>query len=277
MGCRIARGLLAHGADVTVYTRRPDPTAKMAQLGAQVAQTPKSAATEADVIFSIVTDDEASRQVWLNPETGALFGMKAGSLAVECSTLSPKWVAELAQNMMKNGMELMDLPIVGSRPQAETGELVWMAGGSTAAFAIVSEILQPITVAMHHVGPVGHGCRLKLAINALLGIQVAAIAEILGFLEKTGLDQQNSAAIMGTMPVVSPFAKLTSELMIAGRHAPLFPVELAAKDLRYMIEAAQDAGAAVPTVSSTMQTFDQAIEASYGPENISAVTKLYQD
>ena len=83
----------------------------------------------------MVTNDDASRQVWLDPADGALRGMKSGAIAIDSSTLTPAWVRELASVMSKVGVMLLDATVSGSTPQAERAELVFLVGGDARAIA----------------------------------------------------------------------------------------------------------------------------------------------
>ena len=186
MGSRMAKRLLGRGDQVRVWNRSPGPAEALAREGAAIAATPRAAAQDADVVVSMVSNDGAARAVWLDDETGALGGMKAGALAMESSTVTPDWIAELGRAAALRGVDLVDAPVSGSRPQAEGGQLVFIMGGEAAAVARAKEIAAPMGAAFPHVGGSGCGARMKLAVNLLLGVQVACLAEILGGLAKTG-------------------------------------------------------------------------------------------
>jgi 3-hydroxyisobutyrate dehydrogenase len=276
MGSRMARRLIDHPGGIIVYNRSIDKTSELVDLGAEVAASPRAAAAAADLIVSVLTDDDAAREVWLKPETGAIHGMSSGKLAFECSTVTPSWIAELAAEIHDCGSELMDLPIAGSRPQAEQGQLVLLAGGSGQAYdAAVTALVPTVAMKIHHLGPLGQGCRFKLANNALLGIQVAALAEVMGYLGKAGFDLQHAVNVLADGPLMSPFAKLTANAIIAGNHAPVFPLDLVVKDFCYAKTAATEIGAEMPMMSAGQRVFEQAVSAGLGAENISAIGRIY--
>lgn len=274
MGSRMAARLLAAGHEVTVWNRSPGPGAELAASGARVAATPRDAASGAEAVLAMLRDDDASRAVWTDAETGALAGMRAGALAIECSTLTVGWARELAALAAARGVRFLDAPLAGSRPQAEAGALIFMAGGDAADLAVAEPVLRAMGGAVHHAGRHGTGAVAKLAVNALFGIQVAALAEILGFVRASGADPARVAEILGATPVASPAAKGAAAAMLAGAFAPLFPVALVEKDFGYVLAAAGDGGRA-PLAAATRAILREAVARGLGGENLPAVTKLY--
>lgn len=275
MGTRVAARLLSAGHDVVVWNRDIDRALELEVHGASVAQTPEGATTGADFVLSMVRDDEASRQVWLDPSSGALRGIAPGSVAIESSTLTPGWVAALSNAVADRSAAFLDAPMVGSRPQAEAGALVYLVGGDSAMVDRARPILGCAGAAVHHAGAVGHGMAMKLAVNALFGIQVAALGELLGFLGRLGVDQGRALELLGGLAVASPALKGAAALIAAGEHAPLFPIDLAEKDLRYAVETAHALGAPVPATVAACHVFASATSAGFGDQNITAVTRMY--
>jgi 3-hydroxyisobutyrate dehydrogenase-like beta-hydroxyacid dehydrogenase len=275
MGERMARRLMAAGHVVTVYNRTPERARQLVQAGAKGAATPREAAMESRVVLSMVRDDEASRQVWLDSRDGALAALAPDGLAIEASTLTPAWVEELSRSVEMRGTHFLEAPVVGSRPQAEAGQLIVLAGGSPAAFEAARPLLEPLAAAIHHAGPVGHGAVLKLAVNTLFAVQVAALGEVLGMVRKAGIDEQRAVEILGGMPVTSPAMRAVSSLMASKTYDPLFPIGLVEKDLGYAVEAARRADADVPTTEAVRAVYRQALEAGFGGDNIAGVAQLF--
>lgn len=275
MGARMAAHLLRADFPVVVYNRTPEHAAPLEALGAERADTPHAAAAHADLVISMVTDDDASRSLWLDEETGALHGLRAGSIAIESSTLTPAWVRELAQHIDQRGAAFLDAPVVGSRPQAEAGSLVYLVGGSHDVFERVQPVLAAMGGAFHHLGPIGAGTTMKLAVNAYLGIQVAALGEVLDFARKGGLAYERAAEVLTGLAVMSPALKGVAGQMVTHNFAPLFPVDLIEKDLRYAAAAAEENNALAPTIRAVQAVFAQAVEAGYGADNMSGVARLF--
>jgi 3-hydroxyisobutyrate dehydrogenase len=238
MGSRMASNLLAGGHDVVAWNRSPDARERLAALGTRPADTPRAAASGADFIISMVTDDDASRSVWLDQEAGAVAGLAPGAIAIESSTVTPEWVETLAAAVVARGARFLDCPVAGSLPQAEARQLL-------------------------------------VAINALLGIQIAAMAETLGYLEKAGLPTAGVLPLLAATPVVSPAAVATAKLIEAQDFAPRFPVDLVAKDFRYAVESGGRIGAELPMTAAARALFERLSGMGFGGENISAVARLY--
>ena len=274
MGSRMAKRLLGRGDAVRVWNRSPGPAEALAGEGATVAAKPRAAAQDADVVISMVSNDGAARAVWL--DAGALDGMKAGALAIESSTVTPDWIAELGRAAASRGIDLVDAPVSGSRPQAEGGQLVFIMGGEAAAVARAKEVAAPMGAAFPHVGALGHGARMKLAVNLLLGVQVACLAEILGGLAKDGFDERQVAELIAGSAVASPASANYARLMAERRETVMFPVDLMAKDLGYAVELAAARGVSAPMAEAALAAFRAASAAGHGGENVSSLRKIYE-
>lgn len=274
MGSRMATRLLQAGHQVTVWNRSPAASEALAKLGVQIAPTPRAAAQSAEFVFAMVRDDKASRQIWLDAESGALGGMRQGSVAIESSTLSHRWVVELGQALQAAGMQFLEAPVSGSRPQAEAGQLIYFVGGDAAVVKLAEPLLATMGSAIHAVGPVGTAAMTKLTTNALLGIQVTAMAELVNILQHSGVDAaQVLQAVAGTV-VCSPFAKRAADSMLAGDFTPQFPVELVEKDFNYVLGSAASAASA-PTLAAAHQVFADAVTQGLGNEHLTSVVKLF--
>ncbi len=270
MGARMAARLLAGGHALTVWNRSPAATVPLAQAGARIAATPADAARGAAVVFSMVTDDAAARDTWLGPD-GALGGMGAGAIGIECSTVTPGWVRELATALAGRGAALLDAPVAGSRPQAEAGQLVFMVGGDAAVLDTARPAFEPLAARITHVGAVGQGAVLKLAVNALFAAQLSSLAELLGYLEGAGFARAEAAELLGGFPIVAPPLAGAARMMAARSTAPLFTIDLLAKDLGYLL----DSGAELPGAAANQALFARAQAAGLGQHNISGLAAIF--
>ncbi len=275
MGSQMAARLLAAGHEVSVHNRTPERGPALEAQGARRASTPREAVAGAEVVIAMLRDDAASRDVWLDPETGALGGLDEGALAIESSTLTPAWVRDLAPAGAAAGGRFLEAPVAGSRPQAEAGQLIYFLGGEAEIVDAARPVLEALGGALHHVGPAGHAAVLKLAVNALFGIQAAAVAEILGLFRKAGLDAEAALAVLAETPVASPAAKGVAGLMLAGNFAPMFPIDLVEKDFGYVAEAAGAAGAEMPTAAAVRKVYAHAKAQGFGGDNIAGVVQLF--
>jgi 3-hydroxyisobutyrate dehydrogenase len=275
MGSRMAVNLLAAGHNLTVWNRSASAFERVTSLGARRAATPREAAIGADFVVSMVTDDNASRSVWLDPDAGAALGLERGATAIESSTVSPNWVKELAATVRTRSASFLDCPVAGSLAQAEARQLVVMAGGEISDFDAAKPLLEAMAGQAKYIGGVGQGIAMKLAVNALLGVQIAATAEALGYLEKTGLQKAHVLSILSGMTIMSPAAVGAAKLIEARDFAPRFPIKLVAKDFRYAIESGEHVGAALPMTVAAKSLFDRLAVMGFGDENFSAIARLY--
>lgn len=272
MGSRMARACAVAGHAVCVWNRSADRLAGLDLSGMERADSPRAAAAGADFVIAMVRDDAAARRVWLDPVDGALAGMGADALAIECSTLGLATVRALGARFAQAGHGLIDAPVVGSRPQADAGQLIFLAGGDAEAVARATTFLSAMGSAVHHAGPQGSGMALKLAVNALFGIQVCAMAEIDTLLRRNGLDPALALPVLAATPVCSPAAAIAAKAMQGDAFPPLFPVELVAKDFACALQATDRA----PLIAAAAAVFDQALAAGLGHDNLTGVVRLYR-
>jgi 3-hydroxyisobutyrate dehydrogenase len=272
MGAGMGNRLLAAGYPLAVWNRSPDRAAPLVDGGATLASTPRDAAANADVVIAMVADDEASRTVWLG-EAGALASVKPGMVAIDSSTLSPAWVAELATIVREHGCEFLDAPVTGSRPQAAAGELTFLVGGDVATLERVRDVLRAMSRAIVHVGPVGSGALLKLINNFVCGVQVAAIAEAVALMEKSGLVIDRALPVLQNGAPGSPLVKGVSQRMVDHDATFNFSLALMRKDLGYAMAVGDRFGVPLETAATAHRAFQRAIDQGLGGHDLSAAVE----
>jgi 3-hydroxyisobutyrate dehydrogenase len=273
MGSGMARRLLGAGFPLAVYNRDRAKSAALAAEGAHAAGTPGEAAARADVVVSMVADDKASRAVWLGDE-GALAGANRGSVLVESSTLTVGWVEELAREAAARGLELLDAPVTGSKPQAASGELTFLVGGKAEALETARPALAAMSKAILHVGPTGRGALLKLVNNFMCGVQAAALGEAVALIEGSGLDRDKALQVLTTGAPGSPLVKTLAGRMTARDYAPPnFVLRLMAKDLGYAFAEGRRHGLSLATVAAALQVLERALADGHADEDFSALVE----
>ncbi|MEL6448327.1 MAG: NAD(P)-dependent oxidoreductase [Pseudomonadota bacterium] len=272
MGRRMAARLIEAGHELTVWNRT---SGNVELAGARWADTPAAAVRSAELVFSMVRDDDASREVWLGDQ-GALAALPAEAVALECSTLSLPFVDELGQAFRDAERELLDAPVAGSRPQAEAGALIFFVGGSTDAFEQADSALAAMAGAVHHAGPNGAGALVKLMVNALFGAQLAAVAELIGFADRAGHDAARAIEILASTPVTSPAAAGSAQAMLAGQFAPAFPIDLVAKDFGLVSASGDTVDAKLPLAAACRVIYEQAAREGYADDNITGIVQRYR-
>jgi 3-hydroxyisobutyrate dehydrogenase len=269
MGFGMAARLVAAGFPVTAYNRSAAPGEALRKLGGHIAASAADAAAEAHIVISMISDDAASRSVWIG-ERGALAAMRRGAVAVESSTISPVWARELASLTAERGCALLDAPVTGSRVQAAYGELLFLVGGDAAPLEAVRPVLQPMSRGIMHLGPNGSGALMKLINNFVCGVQVASLAEAMKWIEKSGLPADAVSVLVNGAPG-SPLVKTVADRMTRHAYETFFRVDLMAKDLRYAIEEARRAGMALVTADAALARFGEAVEKGLGAKDLAAV------
>jgi 3-hydroxyisobutyrate dehydrogenase len=272
MGSGMAQNLLKAGYPLIVYNRNRARATPLATAGAQIAATPRAAAQEADIIISMVSDDAASRAVWMD-EDGAFAGVPLGALVIESSTLSVGWVNQWAAEARARKCEPIDAPVTGSKPQAAAGELRFLVGGEEHALERALPVLKAMGSAIIHVGPTGSGALLKLINNFLCAVQAVSLAEAMTLIERSGLDRGTALEVLLNGAPGSPMLKVVTSRINAGDFEPNFLMRLMAKDLTYARHEGALRGVALDTAGAALQTFERAIGEGYGERDLSAVVE----
>ena len=270
MGSGMANRLLSAGFPLAVFNRNPQKAAPFAAAGAKAAASPREAAAGAEVILSMLADDNAARAVWLG-ENGALAAAAPGTVLLESSTVTVGWIGELAAAAAARGCELLDAPVTGSKTHAAVGELCFLVGGSGVTLEKARPVLAAMSRAIVHLGPTGSGALLKLINNFLCGVQAASLAEALALIERSGLDRGKALEILTSGAPGSPLIKTLSARMTGPDYTPNFPLRLMAKDLAYASQEGRRHSLDLTTVATALEVFKKAIAAGHGDEDMSAV------
>jgi 3-hydroxyisobutyrate dehydrogenase len=272
MGSGMAGRLLASDFPVTVYNRNAAKAAPFAKSGAHVAASPRAAAQSSEVIISMVADDQASRAIWLG-EHGALNGAAPGSILIESSTLTVPLIQELAAMAATKGCNFLDAPVTGTKPHAESGELLFLVGGSASALAGAQPVLSVLGRDVVHLGRNGSGAAMKLINNFMAAVQAASFAEALSLITAGGLDREKAVSILTDGVPGSPMIKRVAARLSSADFTPNFFLRLMAKDLTYAVSEGGRHKLDLQTAAAALRVFQDAIDQGYGDEDLSAVLK----
>jgi 3-hydroxyisobutyrate dehydrogenase-like beta-hydroxyacid dehydrogenase len=273
MGGRIATRLLAAGYPVRGTNRTAAKGTAVVDHGLIWCSTPRAVAEAADVVFSMVTDDDALEAVTGGPD-GILAGLGAGSIYVDMSTVSPAKSRELAERVRAVGAELLDAPVSGSLPAAEDGTLTIMVGGSEAAFAQVEAILQVLGSSVTRIGENGQALLMKLAVNISLAEQMLAFSEGVLLAEQGGIDRALAVKILTNSAVGSPMLKTRGPFVLELPERALFGVDLMRKDLHLALDAAESLGVPVPAAAVVKQLFTAATAMGYRDRGMAVIYEV---
>jgi 3-hydroxyisobutyrate dehydrogenase len=271
MGAAMAARWMAQGFPVTVWNRNAARAEPLVAKGAKLAATPREAAAAADVVVAMVTDDDASRGVWLGSD-GAVAGLQRGAIAIEASTVSPGWIRKLAVDVAKTGAGFLDAPVGGAPPAVTAGTLTIFAGGEAATLAAARPVLAAISARIEHVGGTGSGATWKLVNYMMAAAQLAGLAEVLTLSEKIGIPRAKAADLIRNSVTASPAVLGKIGRMVEDHFdAPDAALSIVAKDERYAIDLAREVGMRpeiLPTVSSI---FERALDEGLGDLDVTAI------
>ncbi|MEO8437663.1 MAG: NAD(P)-dependent oxidoreductase [Chloroflexota bacterium] len=266
MGGAMAERLAAQGVAVVVYNRSPDRATKLAgRIGASVADTPAEAASTADVVISMVADDAAVRTLFDGPD-GVAAGIRAGAVAVDCSTVLPDTIRAVADAVRARDAGILDAPVSGSVSSTLAGELTIMAGGDEADLERARPVLDRIARRIFHVGPLGTGAAMKLAVNTLIFGLNGAVAEGLLLAERNGIARALAYDVFAASAAGAPFVGYKRAAFVEPDATPVaFSLELAAKDLGLIRQLAETSGTPMPQSATNLEVI-RAAEGSVGED-----------
>jgi 3-hydroxyisobutyrate dehydrogenase len=248
MGHGMAGRYLDAGFSVAVWNRSKAKAEDLIARGARWAASPADAADGADAVVTMVADDEASRAVWLGKD-GAAATMKAGSLAIECSTVSHQHALDTARELRGRGLTYIDCPVTGLPQAAASGKLTLLVGAEPADLDSAKPYLAPIGDVIRHFGAVGTGTVFKLINNLMGAVQIASLAEGVAMAEQAGLDMNLVAEALATGAVASPQVIRHSKRMVARDFSGAsFTSALRYKDAVYAVKLAESLLADTPLV-----------------------------
>ncbi len=274
MGSGMAGRLVAAGHTVSVWNRTAERAAPLVAAGAIAASSPAEAARDADLVISMVSDDEASARAW-QAEDGALKTAPAGALAIECSTLSHGHVATLAADASEKGLAYIDCPVNGPPSAAATGDLILLVGAEADDLDRARPYLKQLATSILHFGPVGTGTAFKLINNLLGAVHVSSLAEAIALANHIGLDKEVFIAATESGPCASPHVKRLVRPMVEGRLSDQFglSIGLREKDSRYCLAMAGQNHRAMPVGEKAYAWYDEAAK-TLGAEDDSALVQL---
>ena len=272
MGAAIAGRLLGLGRAVTVWNRTPAKAQALVAAGATVADSPAALVLGCDIVISMLTDAAAIEAAYAGAG-GALEAAGPGKLFIDMSTVRPEVEAALGERLRARGAALVDCPVGGSVGPAREGKLFGFVGGAEADVARARPVLEQVCRRVEHVGPVGAGARMKLAINLPLLVYWQALAEALSLAAPLGIAPERMIDILSDTSGGPNMLKARGPVIAATLHgketAPVtVSVETMRKDLAEMVDEARALGRALPLTARTLECFDDAIRDGWGARDV---------
>lgn len=266
MGVGMAARLIGAGHQLSVYNRTPAKVEPLIGLGATYASTPRVAAQNAEVVFAMLSDDEASKSAWLGEQGVLSAQLDKNAVVVECSTLSYQWVMNLAGRVHQHQLDYLDCPVTGLPDEAAKGGLTLFLGADKRIITRVKPLLDVLSFNQIHFGNVGSATAYKLLVNLMGSIQIAAVAEGLLLAEKAGLDLDTVVRALASGAAASPQVVRNSRLMVAGEFDKniSFNGDLRLKDTRYGVAFAKQMQVNTPLGEAAQNSFQKSVDAGFG-------------
>jgi 3-hydroxyisobutyrate dehydrogenase-like beta-hydroxyacid dehydrogenase len=275
MGANMARNLNDKGYKVSsVYDLNQEISTSLAtEIGAQPAQTLADVTANSDIVLTVVTNDAAMEAIFFN-EGDNLFVESAGTLFINCATLSPEVHVKLEDAAAQVGAQALEGCMASSITQAREGTLYLMIGGNENVFNSVKDLLDDLSINLRFVGAAGKAAQVKALVNMVMNINTAGLAEGLGIADALGLDLNMICEIFSQTGANSRVLETDSEDMLGRDHECYFSAEHAAKDSGIAISVAEGAGIDVPLARATLSQYQKMVDAGLGELDKSGVAEL---
>jgi 3-hydroxyisobutyrate dehydrogenase-like beta-hydroxyacid dehydrogenase len=272
MGAAMVGSLRRAGFQAAVWNRTPSKAEAVArETGARVHPTAADAVSGADVVLSSLADDEAVRHAYVGAD-GAAGGLNPGAVVLEMSTIAPRTVREVLPAVEERGASLLDAPVSGSVAFAEKGELTVMVGGDPAALDRARPVLEALSKRILHVGDLGAGATMKLAVNALVHAINVAVSEALVLAERSGVERSVAYEVFASGAGAAPFVLYKRAAFEHPEETPVaFSLDLVAKDLDLILSLAEEVGAPMDQAVMNTSVVRAAVQAGLGSRDLSAI------
>jgi 3-hydroxyisobutyrate dehydrogenase len=276
MGSRMAANLAAAGVELTVWNRTESKAEEFCERhGAKLASTPADAASDSDVVITMVVDGAQVEEVLLG-EVGAAATARSGSLFIDCSTIGRALTRAIGERLAERGIAMVDAPVTGSSPRAEDGTLTIMAGGTEQDFERARPLLEAMGEVIVHCGALGDGQMVKLINNAVAATNAAVLGEALLVGAGSGVDLDALVEVMGAGSGASTMLSLKAGPMREHDYTTLFKLEHMLKDVRLCLEEGQSAGTPFTFAASTREILTAAMGRGLGDADFAALIEVLE-
>jgi 3-hydroxyisobutyrate dehydrogenase-like beta-hydroxyacid dehydrogenase len=249
MGGGVARRLLEAGHEVTGHNRTRSKAEPLIAVGMRFADTPRAAAEQSDVVFSMVTNTRALAAVSEGPD-GILAGLGPGKVYVDMSTVSPAASRALAERVAERDAVMLDAPVSGSVITLEQGKLSVVVGGDEAAFERVLPILRDIGPTVTRVGGNGQAVLMKIATNLSLAVQMLAFSEGVLLAEKGGISREDAVQVLTNSAIASPMVKYRGPFVLEMPDEAWFDCNMMQKDMVLALDLGRELDVPLPSTAT---------------------------
>jgi 3-hydroxyisobutyrate dehydrogenase/2-hydroxy-3-oxopropionate reductase len=271
MGAAMVGRLRSAGHRVLVYNRTRE---RAEATGAEVAGTPAEAAAGSGLVVVSLSDDAAVEAAYGGAD-GLVAGLRPGTVVLETSTVAPDTVRALAPLVRDRSAALLDAPVSGSVPAVVSGGLTFLVGGEADALARARPVLDALGKRVFHLGDVGAGAVMKLAVNSVLHGLNQALAEALVLAERAGVPRSAAYEVFASSAVAAPYVGYKQQSFLEPEAAPVaFRLALVDKDMALIEQLARATGARMEQLTANRAVVREALSAGLGDADLSAVAEL---
>lgn len=270
MGSRMATNLLKNNHAITVWNRGAEPRKALAEAGAVSPDTLAEAVADADIIFSMLSNPEAVRELFLE-DGGGLDQMKKDALWVDSSTVNPSFSREAHKVAESKGIRFIDAPVAGTKPHAENAQLSFFVGGTAENIEPIKPYLDAMGAKSIPFGKVGQGSAFKMLVNIMLAQSMLVFSEAVLLGEALNIDREFLLNVIPGLPVIAPFTKMKVDMIRSGEYDTQFPLELVHKDIHLAAVSAYEAGRPLFLANLSKDIYAQALKAGMGRQDFAAV------
>lgn len=273
MGSRMAKNLLKHQVDLTVFNRSAAPMEALKNTGAKIASSCKEAVQGADVVITMLSAPQVVEEVaW--GDNDFLSSMQKDALWIDCSTVNPSFTETSFQEAQKHSIQFLSAPVAGTKPQAEQAELVFFVGGTTNNLEKGKILLEKMGKKIMPIGEeISAGSKFKMLVNSLLAQSMLIFSETVLLGEKMGLDKNFLLDTLPNLVVSAPFTKAKAEMIRTEDYEVQFPLELMHKDMQLVSLTAYEQEQPLYLANVAKEVFAAAKNAGLGREDFAAIFK----
>jgi 3-hydroxyisobutyrate dehydrogenase-like beta-hydroxyacid dehydrogenase len=275
MGRPMSMNIQKAGYPLTVWNRTASRAAELVAAGARLAPSPQEAAAASDFLITMVSDPPALEEV-LWGSSGAMMGLRRGSIYMDSSTVSPALARKIAAACGERGVRFLDAPVTGGDWGARKGELVFMVGGDAETLKEAEPVIGVMGKKWFHLGPHGAGQTIKLAMNAILALQVGALAEAIALVTGAGLPAEKLVEVLQSSMARSGVLDVKAPSLLKGEYPPSFPLRLMHKDLGLALDLANQLGVPLPATAAARETYSAVKGAGHQDLDYSAVLQFWK-
>ncbi len=272
MGIPMTARLISSGYAVHVHNRTKEKAGVLLERGAQWMNSPAETAANTDIIFTMVTNDSALREI----TTGIQSALRQDGIHIDCSTVSPSLTSSLEAEYLNSGRMFLHSPVLGGVPQAAEGSLLLFVGGDDRAFTLAEPVLKILGTKIWRFPKAEQASNMKLVMNSFIAGMISTLSQAMVFAERTGIGGETLLDVLGHSALNSTMYQTKGRLMLDRNFAARFFIENLLKDTNLFRDAASTLQIPTPVSDTVKKILEEGVAMGLGKEDYSAVIKTFE-